>query len=133
MRLLLLQKPRNLETQRINVNRYMIFEVISTVVRIYFLSFYRYLEAKWFLTFMLNVKNCFNTKAEAFSSAYLLITEIYTSWSYGDGIAPPKTEKATAARWKSMFYVHYNFHAQDYCDDGWCIWVQHLSGFMSTL
>jgi len=26
-------------------------------------------------------------------------------------------EKATAARWKSMFYVHYNFHAQDYCDD----------------
>jgi len=26
-------------------------------------------------------------------------------------------EKATAGRWKSMFYVDYNFHAQDYCDD----------------
>jgi len=26
-------------------------------------------------------------------------------------------EKATAARWKSMLYVHYNFRAQDYCDD----------------
>jgi len=26
-------------------------------------------------------------------------------------------EKATAARWKSMFSVHYNFRAQDYCDD----------------
>jgi len=27
-------------------------------------------------------------------------------------------EKATATRWKSMFYVHYNFRAQeDYFDD----------------
>jgi len=26
-------------------------------------------------------------------------------------------EKATATRWNSMFYVHYNFRAQDYCDD----------------
>jgi len=40
--------------------------------------------------------------------------------------------KVTAARWKSMFCVHYNFCAQDYCDDWWCIWVRHLSGFMST-
>jgi len=28
-----------------------------------------------------------------------------------------KLEKATAARWKSMLYVHYNFCAQDHCDD----------------
>jgi len=27
-----------------------------------------------------------NAKKEAFFSAYLLITEIYTYWSYGDGI-----------------------------------------------
>jgi len=26
-------------------------------------------------------------------------------------------EKATATRWKSMFYVLYNFCAQDYCDE----------------
>jgi len=89
-------------------------------------------RSKWFLMFTLNVKKCFNTKKEAFLSAYLLITEIYTYWSYGDGIALPRTGKSTAVRWKSMFYVHYNFHAQDYCDDWWRIWACHLSGFMST-
>jgi len=26
-------------------------------------------------------------------------------------------EKATAARWKSMFYAHHNFRAQGNCDD----------------
>jgi len=26
-------------------------------------------------------------------------------------------KKKTAARLKSIFYVHYNFHAKDYCDD----------------
>jgi len=35
---------------------------------------------------MLNVKRYFNINEEAFSSAYLLITEIHTYWSYGDGI-----------------------------------------------
>jgi len=57
--------------------------------------------------FMLNVKRYYNTKKEAFSSTYLLITEIHTYWSYGDGIAHQKLAKATATRWKSMFYVHY--------------------------
>jgi len=37
----------------------------------------------------------------------------HTNGSYGDGVVL----KATAARWKSMFYVHYNFLAQNYCDD----------------
>jgi len=46
--------------------------------------------------------------------------------------ANQELEKATAVWWKSMFYVHHNFCAQDYCDDWWCIWVQHLSGFMLT-
>jgi len=86
----------------------------------------------WFLTFVLNLKNCFNAKKETFSSMYLLITEIYTYWIYGDSIALPRTWKATAARWKSMFYAHYNFHSQDYCGDWWQIWAWHLSGFMLT-
>jgi len=35
------------------------------------------IRSEWFLTFVLNVKNCFNAKKETFSSVYLLITEIY--------------------------------------------------------
>jgi len=66
---------------------------------------------------MLNVKNYFNTNKETFLSAYLLITEIYTYLSYGDGIALPRTQKKQQQRDGNpcMFYVHYNFHAQDYC------------------
>jgi len=62
--------------------------------------------------FVLNVKRCFNTKKEIFLFTYLRFALT------GDGIALPKTlKKATAARWKSIFYVHYNnFCAQDYCD-----------------
>jgi len=52
---------------------------------------------KWFLTFMLNVKNCFNAKKETLSSTYLLITDIYTYWSYGDGIALPRTQKSNSS------------------------------------
>jgi len=46
---------------------------------------------------MLNVKNCFNTKKETFLSVYLLITKIYIYWSYGDGIALPKTQKSNSS------------------------------------
>jgi len=59
-------------------------------------------QSEWFLAFVLNVKNCFNAKKETFSSVYLLITEIYTYLSYGDGIAEG-LEKATAARWNPYF------------------------------
>jgi len=88
-------------------------------------------QSEWILKFVLNVKNWFNAKKETFHSVYLLITEIYTYWSYGDGIALPRTQKGNSSEMESMFYVHYNFHARDYCDDWWHIWVQHLSGFMS--
>jgi len=70
------------------------------------------------------MRRCINANKEAFSFAYFLITEIHTNWSYGDGRALDsyqELEKATAASWKSMFYVHYNFHAREYCDDWWCI------------
>jgi len=36
------------------------------------------IQSEWSLTFVLNVKICFNAKKETFSSMYLLITEIYT-------------------------------------------------------
>ena len=36
------------------------------------------IRSEWFLTFMLNAKNCFNSKKETFLSMYLLITEIYS-------------------------------------------------------
>jgi len=88
------------------------------------------IRSEWFLMFMLNVKNCFSAKKETLSSVYLLITEIYTYWSYEHGIALPRTRKSNSS--EIMFYVHYNFHAQDYCDDWWHIWAWHLSGFMST-
>jgi len=45
---------------------------------------------------MLNVKRCFNANKKALLSAYLLIIEIHTYWSYGDGIALPKTWKSNS-------------------------------------
>jgi len=56
--------------------------------------------SEWLLTFVLNVKNCFNAKKEIFLSVYLLITEIYTYWSYGDGIALPRTRKSNSSEMK---------------------------------
>jgi len=52
---------------------------------------------------MLNVKNCFNAKKETFSFAYLLIIEIYTYQSYGDGIALQRTRKSNSS--KKEIYV----------------------------
>jgi len=62
--------------------------------------FLQIIRSEWFLTFMLNVKKCFNTKKEMFSSVYLLIIEICTYWSYGDGIALPRTGKNNSSEVK---------------------------------
>jgi len=56
------------------------------------------IQSKWFLMFVLSVKNCFNTKKETLSSVYLLITEIYPYWSYGDGIDLPITWKSNSSK-----------------------------------
>jgi len=98
-KLFLLWKPRNLEAWRIN---WTVKEAKATSMR--FLSDFhcskkictfllQISQSEWFLTFMQNVKNYFNTKKETFSSAYLLITKIYTYWSYGDYIGLPRTQK----------------------------------------
>jgi len=63
------------------------------------------IRSEWFLTFVLNVNNCFNTKKETFLSVYLLITEIYTYWSYGDGIALPRTWKSNSSEMEIPCFV----------------------------
>jgi len=94
--------------------------------------------SKQLLMFVLNVKRYFNIKKDAFLSAYLLITDIHTYWSYGDGIALPRTWKGKSSEMKSMFCVKYNFKhkiivmVDDRCDR-WHIWVQHLFGFSHKL
>jgi len=50
--------------ERSQSNRYAIFQVISAVVRIYLL----YILKRMVITLVLNVKRCFNTKKETFSS-----------------------------------------------------------------
>jgi len=72
---------------------------------------------EWLLTFVLNAKKCLDVKKETLSSTYLLITEITLTEVMEMVELYQELEKATAARWKSIFYVHYNFRAQDYCDD----------------
>jgi len=72
--------------------------VISAIIRIYLLSFYRYLETNSYYHSWGMWRGIFNAKKEALSFVYLLITEIHTYWSYGDSTAQPRLEKATAVR-----------------------------------
>jgi len=102
MRLFLLRKPRNLEAQRINsnprevtrqVNKFSCDFHCSKTILTFFLQIIR---SERLLTIVLNVKRCFNTNKEPFLSAYLLITGIHTYWTYGDGIALPRTWKSNS-------------------------------------
>jgi len=76
-----------------------------------FTFFLQISQSEQLLTFVLNVKRCINAKKKALSFAHLLITEIHTEVMEMVYVALQKLEKATAVRWKSMFYVHYSFRA----------------------
>jgi len=78
--------------------RYAIFQVISTVIKIYiFILFLQISRSEQLLTFVMNMKRCINTKKKALLLVYLLITEIPSYWSYGDGIALPRTWKSNSS------------------------------------
>jgi len=80
IRLFLLRKPRNLETQRINCNVKEVTWQVSNFSCDFCCSksiltfFLQIIRSERLLTIVLNIKRCFNTNKEAFSSAYLLIS-----------------------------------------------------------
>jgi len=86
------RKPRNLETRRINCNGKEVRRQVSNFSSDFhcsksiFTFLLQIIQSERLLMIKLNVKKCFNANEETFLSAYLLITEIHTCWSCGDGI-----------------------------------------------